>query len=102
MEAMARVCLDQAWLKNAAVHFVFLSRLDLLGDQWGARGYRYAMLSAGRLGHAVYLGATALGLGACGIGAFYDGEARRLLRLDDHASMLYLVAAGRISGASSP
>lgn len=99
MEAMARVCLDQAWLKNAAVHFVFLSRPDLLGDRWGARGYRYAMLSAGRLGHAVYLGATALGLGACGIGAFYDGEAQRLLRLDQEAAMVYLVAAGRISGA---
>ncbi|MBW2355640.1 MAG: SagB/ThcOx family dehydrogenase [Deltaproteobacteria bacterium] len=96
--AMASVCLDQAWLKNAAVHFVFLSRLSLLGDQWGARGYRYAMLSAGRLGHAVYLGATAMGLGACGIGAFYDGEAQRLLRLDQDAAMLYLVAAGRITG----
>lgn len=98
MEAMATVCLDQAWLKNAAVHFVFLSRLDIVGSQWGARGYRYAMLSAGRLGHAVYLGATALGLGACGIGAFYDGEAQRLLRLHDEAIMLYLVAAGRITG----
>lgn len=96
MEAMAAVCLDQTWLRNAAVHFVFLSRPDLLGDHWGARGYRYAMLSAGRLGHAVYLGATALGLGACGIGAFYDGEAQRLLRLDPDTTMLYLVAAGKI------
>ncbi|MEE4607330.1 MAG: SagB/ThcOx family dehydrogenase [Desulfobacteraceae bacterium] len=96
MEAMATVCLDQAWLKNAAVHFVFLSRPDLVGSQWGARGYRYVMISAGRLGHAVYLGATALGLGACGIGAFYDDEAQRLLRLDRDTVMLYLVAAGKV------
>jgi SagB-type dehydrogenase family enzyme len=100
MEAMAAICLDQAWLKNAAVHFVFSSRLDLVGDRWGARGYRYAMLNAGRMGHAVYLGATAPGLGACGIGAFYDGEAQQLLRLDPDAAILYLVAAGRISGAT--
>lgn len=96
MEAMATVCLDQAWLKNAAVHFIFMSRLDRLGDQWGARAYRYAMISAGRLGHAVYLGTSALALGSCGIGAFYDDEAHRLLRLAPGAALLYLVAAGSV------
>jgi SagB-type dehydrogenase family enzyme len=94
IEKMASVCLDQAWLKRAAVHFVFMSNLEILEKQFGARGYRYAMLTAGRLGHAVYLGATALGLGACGIGAIYDKEARQLLGLDDDSALLYLVAAG--------
>jgi SagB-type dehydrogenase family enzyme len=94
IEKMTAVCLDQAWLKNAAVHFVFLSNLEMLENKWGARGYRYAMMTAGRLGHCVYLGATALGLGCCGIGAIYDDEARQLLGLNDASALLYLVAAG--------
>jgi SagB-type dehydrogenase family enzyme len=98
IEKMASVCLDQAWLKHAAIHFVFMSNLEILEKQWGARGYRYAMLTAGRLGHAVYLGATALGLGACGIGAIYDNEARLLLGLNDASALLYLVAAGHVAG----
>jgi nitroreductase len=52
------------------------------------------MLAAGRLGHRIYLAATALGLGACGIGAFYDGEARELLGLGCGETLLYLVGAG--------
>jgi nitroreductase len=71
-----------------------MSNLEILEKQWGARGYRHAMMTAGRLGHAVYLGATALGLGACGIGALYDREARELLGLNGESALLYLVAAG--------
>jgi SagB-type dehydrogenase family enzyme len=91
---MSAACLDQAWLAYAGVHFLFMANLDVIDRQWGARGYRYAMTTAGRLGHAVYLAATALGLGACGIGAIYDGEARRLLGLNADSALLYLVAAG--------
>jgi len=91
---MAAICLNQAWLAGAAVHFVFLSPLALVDQAWGARGYRYAMISAGRLGHAVYLGATALGLGCCGIGAFFDGEARSMLGFNQDSALLYLLASG--------
>ena len=94
--AMAAVCLDQQWLRNAAVHFCFLANLDQLDQNRGTRGYRYAMLNAGRLGQRIYLAAGALGLGCCGIGAFYDDEARTLLGLDRSSALLYLVAAGTI------
>jgi nitroreductase len=52
------------------------------------------MIQAGFLGQMVYLGATALGLEACGIGAIYDDEARALLKLNDGFVLGYLVAAG--------
>ena len=95
---MAAICLNQAWLEKAAVHFVFLSPLAGVDQTWGARGYRHVMISAGRLGHAVYLGSTALGLGCCGIGAFFDGEARSLLGLHQDSAMLYLLASGVSKG----
>ncbi len=89
-----RICLDQGWLANAACHVFFAADLDALDTTCGPRGYRYAMLTAGRLGHRVYLGATALELACCGIGAFYDPEAADLLGLEGGQRMLYLLAAG--------
>lgn len=94
MESMAPVCLDQAWLANAGVHFLFLADLKVLERTWGPRGYRYAMMTAGRLGERLYVAATARGMGCCGIGAFYDGEARELLGLNESSRLLYLVAVG--------
>jgi nitroreductase len=54
------------------------------------------MLTAGRLGERLYLAATALGLGCCGIGAFYDFEAVELLDLKKESRLLYLVAVGPV------
>lgn len=96
--AMAAVCLDQMWLAAASVHFLLMANLSALDACWGARGYRYAMLGAGRIGQRLYLGATALGLGCCGIGALYDDEARRLLGMNADAGLLYLLAVGAVRG----
>jgi SagB-type dehydrogenase family enzyme len=92
----AHICLDQAWLAQAAVHFLFFSNPDLLDRTWGARGYRYAMLTAGRMGERLYLAATALYLGCCGIGAFYDLEVAELLGLNPNSRLLYIVAVGPV------
>ncbi len=96
IEDMAHICLDQQWLANAAVHFLFLTNLDLTDRTWGARGYRYAMLTAGRMGQRLYVAATAMGVGCCGIGALYDGEAAELLGLNEGSRLLYLVAVGPV------
>ncbi len=96
MAQMSRICLDQAWLANASVHVMFMTDLNHLDLIWGPRGYRYAMMIAGRMGERIYLAATAMGIGCCGIGAFYDLEASRLLGLNDNARLLYLVSAGPI------
>lgn len=92
----SRVCLDQSWLENAALHVVFTADIRALEAQCGPRAYRYAHLEAGRMGQRVYLGATAKNMGACGIGAFFDQEAATLLDLPEGHALLYLVAAGPI------
>lgn len=96
MDRMAHICLDQAWLANCAVHFLFLSNFQLLEQNRGLRGYRHAMLSAGRLGQRLYVAATCMRLGCCGIGAFYDDEAVELLGLNDQSRLLYVVAVGPV------
>ena len=96
MHKMASVCLDQEWLRSCSVHFLLMTNLTEIDQAYGPRGYRYAMLTAGRIGQSIYLGATALGLGCCGIGALYDGEARDLLGLNQESALLYLVATGPV------
>jgi SagB-type dehydrogenase family enzyme len=96
IDRMAHICLDQEWLALASLQFFFVTNLDRLEQAWGPRGYRYAMISAGRLGQRLYLGATALGLGCCGIGAFYDREAAELLELNDASAMFYLLGIGTV------
>ena len=95
-ESMAAACLDQMWLKHAALHLLFMTDLAALDRNWGPRGYRYAMIEAGRLGQQAYLAATVIGWGACGIGAIYDREAADLLGLADSGVLLYLVGAGPV------
>ena len=96
MHSMMQICLDQEWLANCALHFLFLCNLKGLEDAYGPRGYRYAMLEAGRLGQRIYLAATTTHLGCCGIGAFYDSEAGDLLGPAEGTHLLYLVAAGPV------
>lgn len=94
--AMARVCLDQAWLANCALHFLFLTNLEIIERNRGPRGYRHALMKAGRIGQRIYLTATSMKIGCCGIGAFFDDEASQVLRLNDQSRLLYLVAVGPV------
>jgi SagB-type dehydrogenase family enzyme len=96
IDPMAAACLDQMWLKHAAIHLLFISDPAALERGFGARAYRHVMIEAGRLGQQAYLAATALGLGACGIGALYDREAADLLQLPDDGTLLYLVGMGPV------
>jgi nitroreductase len=42
-----------------------------------------------------------MGLGCCGVGAFYDEEAAKLLGLNKASSLLYLVAIGPVTSTIS-
>jgi SagB-type dehydrogenase family enzyme len=46
----------------------------------------------------VQLAATALGLGSCPIGAFYDDEFNKLLGVDgEEETVIYMVTVGKLS-----
>lgn len=96
IEVMSHICLDQTWLARASLHILFICNVEKLEREWGPRGYRYAMMAAGMMGERLYLAASALGLGCCGIGAFYDGEASGLLNLEGSSRVLYVVSLGAV------
>jgi SagB-type dehydrogenase family enzyme len=89
-------CLDQDFCGFAAAVFVKTVRWKDLYLPDGDRGYRYANLRAGVLGEGLYVAATSLGLGACGVGAFGDTDVAALVGIDLAAEIpLYLTAVGR-------
>jgi SagB-type dehydrogenase family enzyme len=93
---LANVCLNQEWIRAAGINFLFMANLVELEKIFGPRGYRYIMFNAGRIAQRIYLAAQDLGFGCCGIGAFYDEEAKILLDLNEDAALLYGVAAGPV------
>ncbi len=79
--AAAGLSLGQQLAGNACVALSMIGDLDRATRAYGDRGYRYVHFEAGAIGHRLYLAAEAFGLGATGIGAFYDEEVHRYLNL---------------------
>ena len=79
--AAAGLSLGQDLAGNACVAFSMIGDLERAVRAHGDRGYRYVHFEAGAVGHRLYLAAEALGLGATGIGAFYDDEVHQYLKL---------------------
>jgi SagB-type dehydrogenase family enzyme len=91
----AGLSLGQQLAGNACVTFSMAGDLELATRLHGNRGYRYPYFEAGAIGQRLYLAAEALGLGATGIGAFYDDEVNRYLNLDPkRGQVLYHFAIG--------
>ena len=107
--AAAGLSLSQDLAGNACVVFSMIGDLERAARTYGDRGYRYVHFEAGAIGHRLYLAAEALGLGATGIGAFYDDEVQRHLNLvPNQGQVVYHFAIGypvpdpRVSISSEP
>jgi len=93
--AAAGLSLGQDLAGNACVAFSMIGDLNRAARAHGDRGYRHVHFEAGAIGQRLYLGAEALGLGATGIGAFYDEEVHRYLRVTpEQGQVVYHFAIG--------
>ena len=90
----AELSLGQKIAGNACVAFSMVGDLERAARDHSDRGYRYVHFEAGAIGHRLYLAAEALGLGATGIGAFYDVEVHRYLKLPPQEQVIYHFAIG--------
>jgi SagB-type dehydrogenase family enzyme len=90
----AGLSLGQELAGNACVAFSMVGALSRAARAHGDRGYRYVHFEAGAIGHRLYLAAEALGLGATGIGSFYDEEVHRYLNLAPQQQVVYHFAIG--------
>lgn len=90
-----QAALSQEMIWGASLALVMTALFARVQWKYLDRSYRYALLEAGHLGQNVYLTATALGLGPCGIGAYFDDDLNRLLGIDGYdEAVVYLMALG--------
>ncbi len=88
-------CLGQPMCWNAQVVFIWSSVSRRTMSKYGSRGIRYVFMDVAHICQNVLIAASALGLGACPIGAFFDDEVNELLGLDGiEESVIYLASVG--------
>ncbi len=93
---VARACLDQKFMAQAAVVFLWTGVFRRAMSKYGDRGMRYILLDAGHICQNVMIAAEAVGCGGCPIGAFYDNEINQLLQIDgEKESILYAASVGK-------
>lgn len=82
-------------VRNANAIVVISTRLGRVLRNYGARGYRYALLEAGHTGQNITLAAAAHGLSSVCIGGFNDAKLNRAIGLDGRAdASIYCVSVG--------
>ncbi len=95
---LAEAALGQRMVARAGVVFLWSAVPLRCMAKYRNRGIRYIFLDLGHLCQNLQLAATALGLGSCPIGAFFDDELNELLELDGiEESIVYLNPVGKLS-----
>lgn len=92
---LKELCLGQAFVKDASAIILMSGVFPRVCARYGNRGYRYVYMEAGHIAQNLYLGATALDLGSCVIGAFLDDEMNLFCGLDgEEESIIYIHCIG--------
>ena len=73
-QTLSDAALGQSSVANASIDIVITAIYQRTTRKYGERGIRYSHMEAGHAAQNVLLEATALGLGAVPIGAFYDNN----------------------------
>jgi len=96
-EHLTRAALDQAMVGRGAVLFIWTAIVLRAMWKYRNRCIRYIFMDAGHIGQNLQVAATAMGLGCCCIGAFYDDEINQILRIDgEEETAIYLAAVGNL------
>lgn len=92
--ALGKACMMQPAVLRSPILFCFVATPYRTVWKYGVRGYRDIFLDAGHICENLYLAGTQEELGICAIGAFYDDDAHKALRLSEEQIFLYAAACG--------
>jgi len=94
--SIAQAALNQDMARTAAVVFVWVAVIQRSRQKYRQRAYRYIYLDCGHIAQNLYLAATALDLGCCGIAAIFDDEVNDLVGVDgQEETAIYLAMVGK-------
>jgi SagB-type dehydrogenase family enzyme len=94
---LSRAALDQAMVMRGAVLFIWTGIVLRAMWKYRNRCIRYIFTDAGHIAQNLQLAATAMGIGCCPIGAFFDEEINQLIQVDgEEETTIYLAAVGNL------
>ena len=94
---MTAACLGQPVVRRAGIVFIWTAMMLRCMVKYRNRAMRYIPLDLGHVCQNVQLASTAMGLGSCPIGAFFDNDINRLLEIDgEDETVLYLITVGKL------
>jgi SagB-type dehydrogenase family enzyme len=97
-QPLVQACLGQRFMAEAAVDFIWTGILNRAMWKYRERAIRYIFLDAGHICQNLMLAATALDLGCCPVGAFFDEEVEGLVGVDGVEEVaLYLASVGPLT-----
>ena len=97
-DTIMSACLGQAFVRSAAVSFIWSVVIYRMAWRYSERAYRLVHLDAGHACQNLYLAAEQIGCGTCAIGAFDDQQIADELKIDgEEEFVLYCAAVGRKS-----
>ena len=89
--------LGQPVVQKAAVVVIWTAMMLRCMAKYRERAVRYIGMDLGHVCQNVQLAATAMGLGSCPIGAFYDDDMNGLIGVDgEEETVLYMVTVGKL------
>lgn len=94
-QPLATAGLSQSFLAAAGAVFIWTGVLNRARWKYRERAVRYLFLDAGHICQNLMLAATALGLGVCPVGAFFDEEVEAIVGVEQKTEVaLYLASVG--------
>jgi SagB-type dehydrogenase family enzyme len=97
-QTLVQACLGQRFMGEASVNFIWTGILNRAMWKYRERAIRYIFLDAGHICQNLMLAATAMNLGCCPVGAFFDDEVENLVGADGVEEVaLYLASVGPLS-----
>jgi SagB-type dehydrogenase family enzyme len=91
---LSRAAVEQLWLADAPVVFVFAAVYERTTVKYGERGFRYVHMDAAFSAENLHLQATALGLGTVVMGAFVDDQVQRVMAMGEDEQPLLIMPVG--------
>jgi SagB-type dehydrogenase family enzyme len=93
---MAHSALGQSMMRNSAFNLIWTGIIARSKWKYLERAYRYIYMDAGHICQNAYLASEALGMGCCGIGAFFDDEVGEIIGVDGKEEIVvYMCSIGK-------
>lgn len=93
-DELSQAALNQEAIRDAPAVMIITGIYERTTGKYGGRGRQYVHMEVGSISQNIYLQAVSLDLGTVFIGAFYDEEVKKVLRLGENEVPFSIMPVG--------